>query len=154
MIVSGLLLQVKKDWNWIQPKTQRAKPYELRLDFDDILYKARSQATNGVVNTWQDISRLDVRPSRGVIKVRLEDGWELQLDASTGELLQEAYRRSDLIEAIHDGSFFHDQARLGVFLPAAILLLFLWCSGLVMFSVQSYNRIATEKLKNSFQLIG
>jgi hypothetical protein len=47
-----------------------------------------------------------------------------------------AYRRSDLIESIHDESFFGgDWTRLGLFLPAGVVLLTLWISGLRMWWV-------------------
>ena len=49
-------------------------------------------------------------------------------------MLQTAYRRSDLIESIHDGSFFAgDWTKLGLFLPSGIALLLLWLTGLWMF---------------------
>ncbi|SME94962.1 PepSY domain-containing protein [Pseudobacteriovorax antillogorgiicola] len=147
IIISGLLLQIKKEWSWIQPPTQRAQAYVLDISFEDVLSQARSQAEHGRIESWSDVSRLDVRPDRGIIKVRLKDGWELQLDAASGLLLQEAYRRSDIIEAIHDGSFFHDHARLWIFLPAALLLLFLSISGVMMFLVQEYNRRASKQVR-------
>ena len=58
------------------------------------------------VKTWEDINRLNVRPGRGVVKAWLMNGYEVQVDLGTGRVLQTAYRRSDLIESIHDGSFF------------------------------------------------
>jgi hypothetical protein len=56
----------------------------------------------------------------------------VQLNATNGEVLQVAYRRTDTIEAIHDGSWFFEGAKLWLFLPAAILLFILWLTGLVM----------------------
>jgi hypothetical protein len=32
------------------------------------------------IREWQDIDRLDVRPGKGVVKVRTENHWELQID--------------------------------------------------------------------------
>jgi hypothetical protein len=52
-------------------------------------------------------------------------------------VLQTAYRRSDLIESIHDGSFLAgDWTKLGLFLPAGVTLLLLWLSGVWMVWVQ------------------
>ncbi len=48
-------------------------------------------------------------------------------------LLQVAQRRSDLIESIHDGSWFHDLVKHWLFLPAAVVLLLLWLTGMFMF---------------------
>ena len=71
-----------------------------------------------------------------MVKVWLNSGWEVQVDLGTGRVLQTAYRRSDLIESIHDGSFFAgDWTKLGLFLPAGLVLLLLWISGLWMWWV-------------------
>ena len=132
VIVTGLVLLWKKDVAWVQPPTQAGSSSVPRLAFDEIL-----EVVQGVpeadVRGWADVDRMDVRPSEGVVKVRAENRWEVQLDAATGEVLQVAYRRSDLIESLHDGSWFHDKARLWVFFPAALVLLVLWGTGLYLF---------------------
>ena len=51
-----------------------------------------------------------------------------------------AYRRSDLIETIHDGTFFAEPVKLFLFLPAGLVLFVLWCSGLYMFFWPYYKR--------------
>ena len=132
VIVSGVILQLKKQSAWIQPATQTGSSGELSLSFAEIL-----SATQGVreaeVKSWNDIDRLDVRPSKGMLKIRCVNRSEIQLDANSGEVLQVAYRRSDLIESIHDGSFFHDRVKLWVFLPAALVLGALWLTGIYLF---------------------
>ncbi|KXJ62135.1 MAG: hypothetical protein AXW14_07015 [Alteromonas sp. Nap_26] len=131
VIGSGLLLQVKKEFDWIQPPTQRAPNAYPTLSFERILQSASTVAEANIV-TWEDIDRLDVRPNKGIIKVRGKNHWEIQLDAQSGDVLQVAYRRTDTIEAIHDGSWFFEGAKLWLFLPAAILLFVLWVTGLEM----------------------
>ena len=56
-----------------------------------------------------------------------------QLANTTAEVLNVAYRRSDLIESIHDGSFFSDAVKLYVFLPTGILLIIMWGTGIYLF---------------------
>jgi uncharacterized iron-regulated membrane protein len=130
IIGSGLLLQTKKHWSWIQPPEQRGTGTSPAIDFDEILAALASVSEMGV-QSWDDVKRLDVRPSRGVVKAWLENGYEVQVDLGTGDVLQTAYRRSDLIESIHDGSFFGgDWVKLGLFLPAGIILFLLWLSGM------------------------
>ena len=85
------------------------------------------------IASWDDIDRLDVRPSKGMVKVRGKNRWEIQIDAQTGEVLQVAFRRSDLIESIHDGTYFHDSFKLWVFLPAGLILAALSITGLYLF---------------------
>jgi len=132
IICSGVLLQLKKTFDWIQPPTQQGSDKSPKLSFEDILRLSRSVPEAGI-NSWEDIDRLDVRPGRGIVKVRSKTRWGIQLDSKTGEILNSAYRRSDLIENIHDGSWFHKRVKLAVFLPTAVILLGLWGTGLYLF---------------------
>lgn len=68
-----------------------------------------------------------------MLKIRARSSWEIQIDGNSGAILQVAYRRSDLIESIHDGSFFGDSVKLWVFLPSALILTGLWVTGMVLF---------------------
>ena len=76
--------------------------------------------------------RVDFKASKVVVKFVGQSCWKVQVDTTTGEVLQVDYRRSGLIESIHDGGFFAGWARLYLFLPAGILLL-LWLAGLYLF---------------------
>ncbi|MEM9413816.1 MAG: PepSY domain-containing protein [Planctomycetota bacterium] len=131
VIVSGLLLQVKKEVAWVQPPTQKGVSKELIIEWRDILEQAK-RVPEAEVADWQDIDRLDVRPEKGIVKVRCRNGWELQLDSFDGQVLSSAIRRSDWIESIHDGSFFSDAAKIWLFLPNGIVLLMLWFTGAVL----------------------
>jgi uncharacterized iron-regulated membrane protein len=132
IIASGLLLQVKKNWAWVQPPTQRGTGTAPVTSFEGILQAARSRPEAGV-RGWHDVERIDVQPGRGIAKVLARSRWEVQVDTATGEVLHAAYRRSDLIESLHDGSWFHESAKLWVFLPAAVVVLGLWATGLYLF---------------------
>jgi hypothetical protein len=129
---SGILLQLKKQIHWIQPMEQNGGGTAPAIEFDRILQICRSVPEAGVT-TWDDVNRLDVRPSKGMLKVWCMNNWEVQLDIETGDVLQVAYRRSDLIEAIHDGSWFHDLVKYWLFLPTGICLIVLWMTGLYLF---------------------
>lgn len=139
MITTGILLQVKKHWSWVQPAEQRGKSKEPRISFDELL-QACQTIPEAEIRSWADVNRVDVRPSRGLIKVTARNNWEIQLDAATAEVLQVAYRRSDIIESLHDGSWFHESAKLWVFLPAGVLLLLLWITGMYLFWLPRYVR--------------
>jgi len=132
VIATGLLLQVKKEFSWIQPPTLQGVGAEPILSFDRILEIAGTVPEAGI-GGWEDIDRLDVRPDKCMVKIRAKNRWEIQLDLNSGDVLQKAYRRSDLIESLHDGSFFHDKAKLWVFLPCGIVLLFMWLTGMYLF---------------------
>ena len=132
VITTGIILQTKKVLPWVQPPTQKGSSAELVLTFDRIL-EIVEKVSEAEIKSWNDIDRLDVRPGKGMLKVRSKNRWEVQLDLKTGEILQTAYRRSDLIESLHDGSFFHDRAKLWIFLPNGILLLIMWLTGIYLF---------------------
>lgn len=139
IIATGIVLQLKKDSDWVQPPTARSENPGLDLTFDRLLAAVRDseEARESGIRTWDDVDRLDVRVARGVVKVRgkpIDGGgcWEVQVDTRSGEVLHVAYRRSDLIESLHDGSWFSDGAKLGIFLPTAVVLLGLWITGVYL----------------------
>jgi hypothetical protein len=73
-----VLLTIKKEVEWIQPSSHK-----------------------GVERQTAPIKNLaKVLPS--------DTNWEVQVDTHTSEVLQVAQRRSDVIEAIHEGSNFTD----------------------------------------------
>lgn len=144
IIPSGLLLQLKKESDWIQPPTQRGAAGPPSVRFDQILAAARSVPA-AEVETWDDIDRLDVRPGDGIVKVQARSSIEIQVDLRTGAVLQAAVRRSDLIESIHDGSFFHPKAKLWIFLPTAAILLALWFTGAWLWILPHWNRFKARR---------
>jgi uncharacterized iron-regulated membrane protein len=139
VICTGLLLQVKKQVPWVQPPERKGASEEPTLSLPQILAISRSVPEAGV-RDWGDIQRIDARPSKGVVKVVPKSAWEIQIDAATGEVLQVAYRRSDLIESLHDGSWFHEWVKLGVFLPTGVTLLLLWLTGMYLFFLPFWTR--------------
>jgi len=144
VLITGILLQVRKEFSWIQPPTQKGMHRDApQLSWQQILEQSQQQDVG--IQDWKDISRLDVRPAKGIVKVLAKSNWELQLDLSSGEVLQRAYRRSGIIEDIHQGSWFHKHARLWLFLPVALGLLWLWLSGTHMLSHTMKNKLKYHK---------
>jgi uncharacterized iron-regulated membrane protein len=138
--VSGILLQVKKQSSWVQPPTQKGTSTALpTLSWKSILDIAK-QNPECNVSDWESIVRLDVQPSKGIVKVQTSTHWELQIDLQTGELLSKTIRRSDWIETLHDGTFFGEWAKLAVFLPNGIVLLILWITGAYLWYLPFYSR--------------
>ena len=132
IIVSGILLQTKKQFAWIQPTELRGAGKNPSVSLPQVLEICRG-IPEAEIESWDDVNRLDVRPSRGMLKVWAKNNWEIQIDTETGAVLQTAYRRSDIFESIHDGSFFHDNVKLWIFLPSGIALLLLWLTGMYLF---------------------
>ena len=134
IFAAGVLLTLKKEVEWIQPPTARgvAEAQLPKASFEEMLASARDYPEAGI-QQWSDIDRIDLRVDKGIAKLRANSGWEVQVDTQSAEVLHVAYRRSDLIESIHDGSFFADEVKLYVFLPAGIILIIMWGTGIYLF---------------------
>lgn len=83
VIGSGVLLLLKKEIEWVQPPTIGTSSNTSTLSFDRIL-KEVILIEQAEITTWADVSRLDVRPNKGIIKVQANNQWEIQLDYGTG----------------------------------------------------------------------
>jgi uncharacterized iron-regulated membrane protein len=148
VICTGILLQIKKQLDWVQPPERRGSSTIPAISLPEILERVRAIPQIGI-RSWDDVDRVDVRPGKGMLKVVSNSRWEVQLDVATGDVLQVAYRRSDLIETIHDGSFFHPFAKLGVFLPMGVLVLGLWITGIYLWLLPYRARRASRRRREA-----
>jgi len=146
ILVTGILLLVKKEFTYLQPPSAKGIINIPSISFEKILAQVKT-VKETEVNTWEDIDRLDVRPSKGIIKVRAKSHWEIQLDSNTGEVLHVAYRRSDIIEQIHDGTYWQKNANLWLSLPVAIGLLLISLTGLFLFFYPYFKRFRKRRKK-------
>ena len=149
--VTGILLSLKKEFDLLQPPTQKGASKqladwmplaELALLAEDALYtKYPEQANN-------PIERMDIRPGKGVVKVLFAEGWwEVQVDGSTGEIKSIAKRNSDWIEALHDGSIISDGFKLVSMNTLGIGLLIMIVTGLWLW----YGPKKVRRLKKNRQ---
>jgi uncharacterized iron-regulated membrane protein len=106
--VSGLFLGWKKhSGGAILPSTQRGTSHSLTewMPVDELASRAIAALEAADPEAGTTIDRMDLRPGKGVVKVRFEGHHtEVQVDGATGEVLQMATRHSDWLEALHDGS--------------------------------------------------
>lgn len=147
IIVAGLFLMLKKDVDWIQPPTQRSAievtgPPETTLAE---LYAAAVAIEELEITAWEEFDRIDIRSDRGIAKFIAPNRWEAQIDLVTLETLSLQYRRSDLFEQIHDGSFFADWVKTFIFLPVGVILLVLWATGIWLFVEPYWKRWQRKK---------
>jgi uncharacterized iron-regulated membrane protein len=141
--VSGFLLLIKKDFDWIQPPTQKGADggVEAFITNQRLFAVVFAQDHPGF-RTLADIDRVDFRPGQRVFKVRsVHDHAEIQVDAVTGEVLSVDVRRSDLIESLHDGSYYGDWAHGAMMPVTAAALLLLLGSGLYVWLQPKYRRL-------------
>jgi PepSY-associated TM region len=145
VIASGLLLQMKKNWSWVQPTEHRGVGTTPSIPYDRLLAIAQG-VPEAAVTTWKDIDRVDIRPTKGILKITTTSRWEIQVDSETGEVLNSAYRRSDFLESVHDGSWFHPVAKLWLFFPSGIVVFVLWLTGLYLWLLPWQTRRARDRL--------
>lgn len=125
--LTGILLAWKKNVDTLQPPSQKGSTTELAdwkpiHELADIAQEALTQHLGKSI----PINRLDVRPSKGMVKVLFKEGnWEVQVDGNTGKVLSTAKRHADWIEQLHDGSIITDNFKLVIMNILGFGLLFL-----------------------------
>ncbi len=153
--VTGVLLALKKEADFLQPPTSKGASQDMKnwLPLDQLARKARQALIDSDNQQGENhIDRIDVRPSKGMIKVLFEEGqWEVQMDASTAEVLSIGRRHSDWIEDLHDGSIISDGFKIGSMLFLGMGLLFLIGTGCWLWYGPKHVRRLKKKL---FQFAG
>ena len=108
---TGILLSLKKNFDILQPPTQKGQSADLSTwkSLDELKLIAVQEVQKDNPNSENSVERLDVRPSKGVVKVLFkQENLEVQLDGTSGEVLSVAPRWSDWLESLHDGSIISD----------------------------------------------
>ena len=129
---SGILLLLKKDAQWLQPAVVAASHTGASDVRVDALFDAASAAAARPLR-WDEIDRIDVRPADGIAKVVTDDALEYQVDLHTLDVLSTGHRGADIVEQIHDGSFFASWVKYVVMIPSGAALLILWLTGMYLF---------------------
>jgi uncharacterized iron-regulated membrane protein len=112
---SGILLGWKKDVDLLQPPTQKGASTDLQqwMPIADLATRSIAGLDSAVAVSNNPIDRIEARLDKGIVKTIFKEGsWEVQLDASTGQVLSVARRHSDWIEKVHDGSIISDMFKL------------------------------------------
>lgn len=135
-LVTGIILATRGFNTWVQPEYAPVKT-NLTVSFDQILQAAKS-VPEAQIQSWKDVSQIDIRPSTGNIRLRAKTTqWELQIDGVTGQVTGKGIRRFSTLVALHEGAYFGPMVRYGIFFPSALGVFFLLVSGVVIF-VQPY----------------
>jgi uncharacterized iron-regulated membrane protein len=131
--VTGILLALKKDFDVLQPPmAQSSAPGLSGLRIDELLGDIKTRRGFEQIS-WRDVDRIDIQPGDGIAKVILSSRTEFQVDLHTGKVLQTGYRTSDLLESIHDFSFFGGFGKYLLSVPTGLALLVMWGTGTYLF---------------------
>nr|WP_297348385.1 PepSY domain-containing protein [uncultured Glaciecola sp.] len=146
MIGAGILLMLKKEVEWIQPSSISGTERQLvPMASMQNLFTAAKSVEQAEFTSWGELDRADLKPGKGIIKFVSATQWEVQVDTASAKVLKVAKRRSDIIESIHDGSYFADWMKLWLFLPVGIILFVLWLTGVYLFVLTEYKKAKQRK---------
>lgn len=94
------------------------------------------------------IDRLELHNSKNIYKVTSKEGYhEVQIDGATGKVLSVSKRNDQLLENIHDLSFFNESFRVYILPIVALMLFILGVSGLVIYFTPIFRRIQFKRQK-------
>jgi uncharacterized iron-regulated membrane protein len=151
---TGFFLAMKGQFAFMRPPVQEAAKLgalEKILPLSevlDIVFALQHPELDDI----KDVDRVDYRPKDNVFKVVSKEGYrEVQVDGTRGKIVSNAFRNDQLMEDIHDMSFFADFAH-GYLLPGvAICLLLLSISGIIIFLTPIVRRWKFKR-KNATKL--
>lgn len=140
LALTGGFVAFKKQVEYLQPATRSggAAPLEALLTPADVANRVLALGLPEARSITQ-IDRIELRPGKNSYKVRLiaTDAWssprELQVDAVSGEILNDGVRGDQLWMDLHSFAVFGVGAKLVVMGFAALALLWLSLSGLYLF---------------------
>lgn len=149
VILTGIFLQVRKPIDWIQPPTAKgSEKYQPTVVLEQVLSNVKA-VPEMQVNGWSDIKLMDLRPKKGIIKVRNYNELETQVDAATGEVLQTGQRRNDFVVRMHDFSAW--KARLWLGLPIRLGFFAIFLTGVYLNIKMTPARIRQLPIWQLFQ---
>lgn len=146
-LVTGVALQVRKPVDFIQPTTEvGVARYEPEVTHAQIL-AALKAVPEMRVDGWKDVKQIDYRPKKGVLKIHNYHDLETQVDAKTGEVIRTSKRWNNLLARIHDGSEWG--MRLWFFLPAGLLIIYLWMSGFYLGIMETLRKLRVRRQRKA-----
>jgi len=141
--VTGFLLAVKGRMDWVRPETKQGAEVTSLAEIVGMQEVADAAFSAGFkeLQKMEDIDRLEFHAEDRIFKVISKKGYrEVQVDGATGKVLSTGQRNDQLLEDLHDLSFFADAAHSWGLPAVAVGLFVLSCSGLVMYLVPVARR--------------
>jgi hypothetical protein len=114
--ITGLLLGWKKQTGLLPPTAKGVSSDAANwMSFDSLALIASKYLTDSVSpDLSTKLDRIDVRPDKGIAKMLYANHyWEVQMDCTTGRVIQTGERNSDFIEHLHDFSIFDRKIKTG-----------------------------------------
>jgi uncharacterized iron-regulated membrane protein len=141
--VTGFFLATKKRFAWLQPPPAQAAELMVAAEIISIDRALTSafDLDHKHLKSLEDVDRVDYRPKDNIFKILSNDGYlEVQVDGKTGKVLSSSFRNDQLMEDIHDLSFFSDLAHAWLLPVVAVGLATLGMTGVALFATPIYRR--------------
>ena len=123
ILLSGLILQLRNQIEWIQPALMQGDAGTgSLLGPNDIIQRLEISKS--------EVDQIIYKPAKNNVSVRLKSGEEIQLDPESGKVLKKAMRRTNLLIDIHQGSIIGPLGQYGVYLVSGLGLLLLYLTGM------------------------
>ncbi len=146
IVVTGLLLASRGFNTWVQPAYPRVQT-TLDISFAQILQVAQS-FPQAEIHSWSDVAQIDIRPASGNIRVRAKKTqWEILIDGGNGRIIGTGLRRASWLTSLHEGAYFGELVRYGLFFPSALGVFFLLVSGMIIFALPYMKKNSFQKVK-------
>jgi uncharacterized iron-regulated membrane protein len=132
IVVTGLVLQLRNQFEAIQPKTVTMKLEEGKplLSMEEVIVKFPPGKVEQII----------YRPSKGNYSIRIKGGDEIQMNPQTGEVIKDLPRRAGLLIDIHQGSWLGPFGQYVLHFGAGLSLVFLLISGVLIFPIRRWRR--------------
>lgn len=132
IVVTGLVLQLRNQFESIQPKTLTMKLEEGKrlLSMEEVIVKFPPGK----------IEQIIYRPSKGNYSIRIKGGDEIQMNPQTGDVVKDMPRRAGLLIDIHQGSWMGPFGQYGIHFLAGLSLFFLLISGVLLFPFRRWSK--------------
>lgn len=141
---TGFLLQVREYVPWVQPTSIEVGSKTPHLAFDKVLLIGKS-IPEAAINSWKDVHSIDVRPNKGLLRLRSKNNFEIQLNVETGEILHKGIRRTGFLISLHEGTWFGPVIKNSIFLLSSILFCVLLASGTILLIPHIQQSITPRK---------
>lgn len=135
ILFSGILLLLRKDISFIRPQTIKTNSKEVLLSPNEILNISKN-LNEANIKDWNDISHYRTYYNKGYVLVRTINGYQIQIDGVSGDVLSHGENLSEWLIKLHEGSLFGNIGVYGIYLPASFLFLILLITGLYLYFVK------------------
>jgi uncharacterized iron-regulated membrane protein len=152
--ITGFLLALKGQVSAIKVPTQKGTQVATS---QDIIHPAKALEVVfglGIAELAEagHVDRLELHLSKNVYKVTSKEGYhEVQVDVASGRILSVGTRKDQLLEDIHDLSYFNPAFRIWVLPVVATLLFALGTTGLYIYFNPIVRRIQFNRSKRHAQ---